>query len=218
MQAFAIVFAIIVFLVVFIGAMVVERRRRQGMAVAAQELSMAFHPQDESGIGMAAVAGFSLAEQGHGRKVINTLHAEAGELKTRLFDYHYSRGSGKSQTNYYQTVIGFEHPGWDFPRFVLRPERFWDNVKGRFGAEDIDFDDSPVFSKKYFLQGPEEARIRQLFHGGLRDFFTQHLNWYIEADGNRIILCQARQRRKPAELITFLKEGLALKDELTASL
>ena len=78
-------------------------------------------------------------------------------------------GSSHS-TELQQTCLYIEFTDFVFPEFQLQPEgrrpRF---LEALTGSLDIDFADSPDFSKQYFLSGRPDEIIRQLFDKPVRD-------------------------------------------------
>jgi hypothetical protein len=47
--------------------------------------------------------------------------------------------------------------------FEILPEGLWEKTKQLFGAQDLDFEEYPEFSKKYVLKGRDTATIRNRF-------------------------------------------------------
>jgi len=91
--------------------------------------------------------------------------------------------------------------GAHFPRFLMRSESLLDMKL--FGNDpDVDFSDNPVFSKNFYLTGPDRKAIEKFFRPELIeafaqdpvknfikfDFFTMPgMYWVVEADGPHII-------------------------------
>ena len=86
-----------------------------------------------------------------------------GGLQWKIFDYYYVISHGKSRETRSQTVFLIEKPGINLPHFSLMPENFLTKMANMFMMKDIDFDNHPVFSKKYLLTGSVEDSIRQFF-------------------------------------------------------
>ncbi|MEL6534984.1 MAG: hypothetical protein AAFQ98_06200 [Bacteroidota bacterium] len=209
---------IVIFVVVITVSFYTDKKRREKMAAVADQMGMHFTPKDTEKAFLNLMKTFQIGQKGNSRTASNIMQAEAGVLKTLLLDYYYQIGSGKNAQRMYQSVAIFEQDPWQWPEILLRPEHFGDRIKSAFGKDDIDFDDSPVFSKKYFLAGPDEAQLRTFFSPDMRAFFEEHQGWYIETQGNRILLCRQGKRRKPDQMVDFLQEGLLIKDKLEAAL
>jgi len=49
------------------------------------------------------------------------------------------------------------------PDFYLRPENISDKIAAKFGFNDIDIEQYPEFSKKYYLLGKNKAEVLSFF-------------------------------------------------------
>lgn len=78
-------------------------------------------------------------------------------------------------------------PG-ELPAFVLNREGIMEKLTDLVEQEDIDFKEHPVFSGKFVLKGPDEARVRDFFHRGLIKKIEAHPNFHIESNGKAILL------------------------------
>ena len=108
--------------------------------------------------------------QGRRRVWGNTISGTKNNTPFTAFEYRWVTGGGKhSQTHYIGGVLW--ELGGAFPQFSLSPEGWLSRIGHAFGSQDIDFDDSPEFSKQYQLKGPDEAAIRKLFTPEIRRFF-----------------------------------------------
>jgi hypothetical protein len=99
------------------------------------------------------------------------------------------------------------------PSFELRSEDVFDKIGDVFTHNDIDFDSNPEFSQRYFLQGSDETRIRNLFTAGMLAYFEQipsDKQWHVESSGNAMILYRSRQLMKAAEIPHFLDDASAI--------
>jgi hypothetical protein len=110
------------------------------------------------------------------------LRVEGGE-KLAVFDFGYGRGSKRHQ----ETVAALESPRLRLPAFALRPERAIERLIPMVGREDIDFDASPAFSRRYFLRGEDEGAVRTLFTPDRRSALEQHEPCVLAAGGARIV-------------------------------
>jgi len=100
-----------------------------------------------------------------------------------------------------QTVAMVEFEGADFPKFLLRSESLLDtDLTGN--DPDIDFADYPLFSKSFYLTGPDREAVTSFFLPELTEifgrdpavefkrfaFFTMPgTHWIVEAEGPHII-------------------------------
>ena len=118
--------------------------------------------------------------------------------------------SGQHSTTHYQTVMLFESQELRFADFELRPEHLFHKIGGAFGYQDIDFDDSPEFSKQYLLRGPDEGAVRDLFDRPARNYLENQKKVSAEGAGGRLVFYRMGKRVKPEELRDFIKDGVQL--------
>lgn len=177
-----------------------DRRRSKKIEAVAQSLSLTFRrkPTDSD---KALPVGSYLANEGHGRLVSNVLEAaRSDELNFTLFDYQYTVGYGKSSSTYYQTVTRMQSGVFHLPAFILFPETFFAKMGKMFGRSDINFPESPEFSRKFVLRGDDETAIRALFTPALRQALEAHERLTVEGAGELLFIFRAGRRAKPEEL------------------
>ncbi|HMP02393.1 MAG TPA: hypothetical protein PKD86_03115 [Gemmatales bacterium] len=151
----------------------------------------------------------SLLEEGHSHKFHNVLVGQVGETTVCLADWSYTVGGGKSARHYAQTLVVLPgNPGW--PDFRLTPENWLHRLGDWFGAADIDFDDSPQFSKMYLLKGPDEAAIRAVFAADVRSRLEEKANWHIEGHEAGLVAFRKNHQVAPDQLAEFIAEVLGL--------
>lgn len=204
--------------IIFVISSQVEKKRTEALLTMSSEMGMTFKAKDSSKEAKALVSSFGLGNKGHSQSCKNIMKGEAGGLQTTILDHFYKIGSGKDAQRYHQSVLIFEQPDLPMPSFQLRPENLGDKIKSVFGRKDIDFDDSPEFSKQYYLVGANEKEVRNLFSPRLRSFLVRNQGWYLEANGNYLLLFRAGHRVKPPQMTAFLQEGLTLKNALADQL
>ncbi len=97
---------------------------------------------------------------GHRRGILSgyMVRVEGGE-KLAVLDYGYGRGARRHE----ETVAALDSPRVSVADFAVRPERTIERLIPILGHGDIDFGGHPVFSKRYFLRGKDEAAVRALF-------------------------------------------------------
>jgi hypothetical protein len=197
-------------IVVFIAALFYvgylrDKKRTEDLQRVAQELGFDFFPEYPELF--AVLARFHLFSQGHGKQIKNVMRGEARGLTAEIFDYRYTTGGGKHSQIWRQTVICFHLDGPPLPAFSLRPESVFDRIGAWFGAQDINFEDYPTFSKMYLLQGPEEREIRGLFTDPLLAFYEGRPGLNTEGGGSRLLFYRHNKQVAPTDLLSFLEEG-----------
>ncbi|MFT5357348.1 MAG: hypothetical protein ACI9KE_004582, partial [Polyangiales bacterium] len=74
-------------------------------------------------------------------------------------------------------------------------EGILDRVLDLAGRHDINFKDKPAFSRKFVLQGPDQAAIREFMTPELLSFFEQEEAYHIESTGREVAIFNAFSRR-----------------------
>jgi hypothetical protein len=188
-----------------------ENQRTQQLQSAALRLGFSFSA--DAGPGLREGLGqFHLFRQGHARKVYNVMHREIHDIMVTLFDYRYTISSSRHRRIRHQTAVLFETDRLRLPLFTLRPEHLFHKLGQAFGYQDIDFEDHPVFSETYLLQGPDEDRIRSLFTEQVRSYYTRHASLCTEGQGRQLAFYRAERRVDSGAIEGFLQEGLDVLD------
>ncbi len=142
-----------------------------------------------------------------GRFTNYLLRVEGGE-KLATFDFSYGRGAGKHE----ETVAALESPRLSLPAFALRPERTIDRLIPTLGRRDIDFEGSPVFSRRYFLRADDEAAVRALFTAERRRALEDHDPCVVAAAGTRIVYFEPDHLIWPGAFDAFVAGAVRIFD------
>jgi hypothetical protein len=197
---------VVVVIVILLVTWYLSRQRTQALKSLAPSLSFTFSEKGDNSL-MAGLSVFHLFSSGHSRKVTNVFTGKFNLVPVTVMDYKYTTGGGKDSHTWRQTVLIMESDKLQLPRFVLRPENFFDKIGSAFGRKDINFDTAPVFSKKYFLRGDDEAVVRSLFTARILDYYEQHPGLSTESDGARLIYYRTSKIVPPDKIQAFLQEG-----------
>ena len=182
------------------GIVFLERRRSGKIEAIARTLGLTFRRKPTDADNLLPV-GCHVAEIGHGRVVSNVLEAaRTAELNLTLFDYQYTIGHGKSSNTVYQTITRMQSDLFRLPAFLLFPEGFLAKMGKMFGRADINFPESPEFSRKYILRGDDEAAIRAIFTPAVRQALEGQDRVTIEGAGPLLFIFRKGRRLKPEEL------------------
>lgn len=160
------------------------RNRKRRAAYAEYSLIRGFtfednRPEGERRFGDA----FEPFTTGHGHKWGYTISGTKNQTPFTAFEYRWITGGGKSSQTHLIGGIVWEQDKGSFPKFALSPEGWFSRLGQIFGMQDIDFVDSPEFSKMYRLKGPNEPLIRQLFTTDIRRFFEATPNQQVAGGG-----------------------------------
>lgn len=73
------------------------------------------------------------------------------------------------------------------PHFLLRPESGMDRIAEKLGVQDVDFEEFPVFSETFLLQGDDESAIRSFFTADLLRLHEQYPDISGESRGDALL-------------------------------
>lgn len=185
--------AILVGAVFVVWSIVAEKRRREALAKAVEEmgLRLARGLDDQDQIVFDTC---QLAQQGHARQPSNVIVADSGELRMVLFDYRYKTSNGKNSTTHKQSVVLVCSPSLRIPQFTIVPEGFFNRILAVFGSKDIDFDEDREFSDRFLLQGGDEEAIRHFFNAERRRSFANFAALHVESLGGAFVYYRPRHR------------------------
>jgi hypothetical protein len=166
--------------------------RRNGLAALAKELGFTYDRENTQLL--EQFEHFQLFPAGSNQKIMNVLRKETGSATLWLLDYSYFI-SGKNSSRREYSVCALRSPDLKLPYFHLACQISIPGVdkiesflakKGVWpGSHDINFPEDEKFSKKFFLRGQEEAKIRLLFDYNLRHYLLRFARPLVTIEGNR---------------------------------
>lgn len=141
------------------------KKRRELMRAHAQRMGLAYLEKDTAGI-RESLPPMKLFNAGHSRRCYSIIYDESDpERNMMLFDYQYTVGGGKNSHTYQLFVCMLRlNPPLAGINVTIQQEGLLHKVAEMFGANDIDFDDDPDFSKRFLVKsdGSEPAVRRAL--------------------------------------------------------
>lgn len=187
-------------------ALAVERKRRAAYEEYCLVRGFRFEPERPAGERRFGDV-FEPFSQGRRRTWGYTISGTKNRMPFTAFEYAWVTGSGKHSSTHRVSGVCWEQDGLSLPKFALSPEGWFTRLGEMFGMQDIDFPDSPEFSKAYRLKGPDESGIRARFTTDLRHFFAATPDQHVAAGGR--FLFWYRRARLPAveELDEWLERG-----------
>lgn len=187
-----------------------EKMRNSAMQTVAQTMGFIYEEKpDIEAIG-TGVQGLLLFNRGHARTARRLMRGKLAGRETSIVDYRYTTGGGKSSQTHRQTVVVFQDGAKGLPAFQLAPEGFLHGLAEVFGAQDIDFEQSREFSKRYLLQGPDEAAIRRAFTIDVLAWFAGSPGWRIQAANDLLLVFRGERYVTPAEIPALAAEALRI--------
>lgn len=138
-------------------------------------------------------------------------HLVIGELTIEGTRSKSPDGTETRSPNQVQTCAYFDNKGSRFPSFELRPERMMVRLLARLsGTRDLDFKDSPLFSKKYFLESDSLDNTRKLFNRDVLDTFEKHAGYRVIAGGGQVLLFKPNKTCGKGEYDSFVATALEI--------
>lgn len=183
-----------------------ERKRRDAYAEYSLIRGYTYEPRRAQGERRFREA-FEVFQQGGNDSWRNTISGTKNRAPFTAFEYVWHTGSGKSRHTHIVSGLVWERDDVSLPRFTLAPEGWFSRLGDWFRKRDIDFIDSPEFSRTYQLKGADEQAVRQLFTSELRRFFEATPNQKVNGSG-RFLFWWFDRRLPPAEgLDEWLEQG-----------
>lgn len=186
-----------------------ERKRREALEEFCLMRGFRFE-RERPGAEASQAALFEPFRSGHSRKWGYTLTGAVSGRPFTAFEYRWVTGGGKSSHRHAIHAILWETADGRLPPFTLGPENLLTRLAGVFGAQDIDFADSPEFSSAYRLRGEDKAAIRAFLTPDLRQYLALTPGQQIAAGGARFLWWRRGRLPKPDQMEQFLMEGDAL--------
>lgn len=178
----------------------IHERRRAGFEKLAARLGLTFEEEVEQPVWLPPEF---IAEIETGivvsTAVRRVLHGSVDGLDVAVCELlrYRARSNGGERGHYSLSVVSVSLPENGLAAFSLQPERLRDKLAELKRGADIDFDDSPDFSRKYLLRGENEEAIRAVFDRHTRDFLARHPGRCVWCYGSQIVYY------RPAKLLRW---------------
>lgn len=216
-------FGFIALFVAFIGGVFFfarkQAKKRTGeMKQIAASLDMSFNAETHKPIDLG-LSGMYLFKKGRSHKIKNLIQGTFVDTDCMLFDYQYTTGSGKNSSTHRQTVVAFKICGTQLPKFTCKPEHFFHKFADLFGHADINFEENPVFSKKYRLNGDDENAVRTIFNESVISHLEAESDqpWSVDGKGEWLVIHRAGIKVKTEDCSQFLLDATTLLNAMTLS-
>ena len=188
-----------------------QKKRTESLRKAAEEHGLSFSAECEPEFEEEVMkSGIDLFLYGHSREIRNIIHnMNMPYAEMNIFDYSYTTGSGKNRTVHnYTCALAKYDAKTEFPHFSLVPENFFNRLADRlFEHRDINFENYPVFSKKYLLRGNDEEAVRRLFSPSVLSSMEIKNNLSIFASGRYVLYCSSAVFIKADKIEAFAAEA-----------
>lgn len=203
------------FMLGFVGTLLWHKHkaalaRTASMEQLAQTLGLSFSAVDSFGL-VRQLQNFNLFERERRRwfrngKITNVMRGLVGETEVYFFDYTYTVQAGKTPKEISQTVFFANDKNWFLPDFHLKPERWWHKLQAKLGmGTDINFEENPDFSEKFWLKGSFEDQVRQQFTPALQGFLSEKPPAHLEGENYYLIGYKPRKKMDVQEARSFFQ-------------
>jgi hypothetical protein len=199
-----------------------QKARTHALQSLAAQMNLPFWEKDSFGLG-TQLQEFDLFRRERSRwsrkgRITNVIRSAVGDTDVYLFDYSYLVSTGKSVHRITQTVFFANDRQWSLPNFRLKPETWWHKVLGQLGIKkDINFEETPEFSEKYWLTGEVEGHIRAHFSPELRTFLTERPPTHIEGNNYYLVAYKPKKAIAPEQTKAFFEHCCSLVTQLQQS-
>jgi MFS superfamily sulfate permease-like transporter len=132
----------------------------------------------------------------HGVRILyeeNILEKYLEHGRISLSDVHLTEGARSASNETLITLVQITEHDCLIPDFALEPEGLHTKLSELTGTLDIDFKDHPQFSKKYFLRGSHEAKIREFFTEPVLRYLESHDDIHIECHRHKLLFYKKRE-------------------------
>ena len=119
-----------------------------------------------------------------------------------IFDIQFSEGEMIAKQVIKATMLHIKAKK-EFPKFTLDKEGFFEYIYHFTGYKDIDMENHPDFSKRFYLSGKNEEKIKEFFTDDLILFFESNKYYHIEATNNGLLII-GNERFASVKEIKFL--------------
>ncbi|MGB1128809.1 MAG: hypothetical protein ACPG4K_02065 [Haloferula sp.] len=189
------------FILVVLGYSIISGRREKAMKEKAQAMRFSFDGTENDADGPLLKSLNHLALFQHNDQFAqNIIRGRMLGATITIFDHvtahRWRDRDGSNYTTDCHTVIVFQSDQLKLPFFKLRLKG-----AGRMSCEkwkeyvDVSFDNHRQFSKRYNLEGFDEAAIRQLFGDHVFQFFNQSGHWAVDGHEDTLVVGRMRPRR-----------------------
>ncbi len=176
----------------------------------AKKFGLTFSAKDSFGLAQQ-LNGFDLFKRERSRwigkgKITNVMRGKIGETEVYLFDYSYKVQAGNARKTITQTVFFANDKNWFLPNFQLKPERWWHKLQTKLGVTcDINFEENPNFSEKFWLKSEFEDLVCQQFTPALQGFLSERPPAHLEGSNYYLIGYKPRNKMDVMEADFFFQ-------------
>lgn len=182
--------------------------RASELSAFAEKNDFNFHPQ-RAKTGMK-YKDFPIQKGSTIRYEENLLEKYSEHAKIEISDITVTEVQMNSKDDTHITVIHLSDLEIAIPDFALEPEGLHTMLSEVVGGKDLDFEEYPDFSKKYYLRGYDEQAVRDFFTGDIIQFLESHDEMHVECHKNRLLIFKQRDLMSIQEIESVIRFAEAL--------
>jgi len=130
-----------------------------------------------------------------------------------LFDIEFSEGEFIAKEVVRSTMLHI-NLNIDIAEFTLDREGFLEKIYSFTGFKDIPIQDHNDFSKRFYLLGEDETKIKALFNDNVTHFFESNPYYHIESNGSSLLIFGRERQASIKEIKALFDFGKRLKEVL----
>jgi hypothetical protein len=142
------------------------------------------------------------------RQITKISNALSNEQCT-LFDVEFSEGELIAKQNVKATMLYIELKNI-IPQFTLDKEGVFEYIIHFAGFKDINIEEHPDFSKRFYLSGKNEEKIRKFFTDEIILFFESNKYYHIESNEKGLLILGNERLAGVKEIKSLADFGLRL--------
>ena len=195
------------------GSYYLKKKRREGLAFAARQLSMRFALTDPFD---TLQEPFDLLRKGDGRGVENVLWGTWQGIECRLFDYWYYEESTDSKGNrsrsYYRFSCVMSPVEAACSPLTIAKENLFTRLGDHLGFRDIELE-SEQFNRAFTVKSPDRKFAVDFCDARMMEWLLAHGQGYgFEVVGDRLLA--SCRRLKPTALVPLLGSMKGFRDQI----
>jgi hypothetical protein len=178
-------------------------KRQKSIQTISEEMHWKYYSNSE--LEMEELPTFGYFKTRNIDKVSNVLSNE----DCTIFDVHFTEGEMIAKQVIKTTMLHI-HPLNTVPNFTLDREGLFEYIMEFTGYKDIDIDNHPDFSKRFYLAGKNEEKIRNFFTDELILFFESNNQYHISATEKGLLIFGNERLASVKEIKALAYFGMGL--------
>lgn len=135
----------------------------------------------------------------------------SGDEALTLFDIEFSEGEFIAKEVVRTTMLHI-NLNKNIPEFTLDREGFLEKIYAFAGFKDIPIQNHNDFSKRFYLLGEDEEKIKTLFNNDVTHFFESNPYYHIESNGDSLLIFGRERQASIKEIKALYDFGRRLKE------